>query len=72
MNIIYTKQKLHQIFETIMEKYTTEPGKVHLNSHMETIRTHSIMKNTGQIHNFPWNIGDLKNSKQNLKYNFIF
>ena len=26
------KQKLHQTFETIKKKYTTEPAKVHLNS----------------------------------------
>ena len=48
----YAKQKLYQIFETIMEKYTTEPAKVHLNSNMETTRNHSIMKNIGQIQNF--------------------
>ena len=50
-NIIY-KAKLHHIFETIMEKYATEPAKVHLNCDMETIRNHSIMENTGQIQNF--------------------
>ena len=32
-----------------MKKYTTEPLKVHLNSVMETIRNHSIMKITRQI-----------------------
>ena len=52
-----------------MEKYITEPAKVHLNSHMETIRNHSIMKNIGQIQNFGSNTGDLKNSKHSLKYN---
>ena len=67
-----TKQKLHQIFEIIMKKYTTEPAKVHLNSVIETIRNHSIMRNIGQIQNFRRNTGDLKNSKQNLKYNFTF
>ena len=49
-----------------------EPAKVHLNSVMETIRNHSIMKNIGQIQNFRRNTGDLKNSKHNLKYNFPF
>ena len=68
----YTKQKLHQTFETIMKKYTTEPAKVHLNSVKETIRNNSIMKNIRQIQNFRKNCGDLKNSKQNLKYNFAF
>ena len=55
-----------------MEKYTTEPAKVHLKSDMKTIRNHSIIKTTGQIPNFRRNTGDLKNSKHNLKYNFIF
>ena len=41
---IHTKHKLHQIFETIMEKCTAEPAKVHLNSDMETIRNHLIIK----------------------------
>ena len=41
-------QKLHQTFEIIMKKYTTEPAKVHLNSVIETIRNHLIMKNIGQ------------------------
>ena len=45
-----------------MKKYTTEPAKVHLNSVVETIRNHSIMKNIGQIQNFRRNTGDLKNS----------
>ena len=45
-----------------MRKYTTEPAKVHLNSVMESIRNHSIMKNIGQTQNFRSNIGDLKNS----------
>ena len=49
-----------------------EPGKVHLNSDMATIRNHSIMKNIGQIQNFPRNNGVLKNSKHNIKYNVIF
>ena len=34
-----------------MQKYTTEPVKVHLNNDMETIRNHSVMKNIRQIHN---------------------
>ena len=55
-----------------MEKYTTEPVMVHLNSDTETIRYHSIMKNIGQRQNFQRNTGDIKNSKHNLKYNFIF
>ena len=66
----YIKQKLHQTFEFIMKKYTTEPEKVHLNSVMETIRNHSIMKNIGQIQNFRRKAGDLNNSKHNLNYNF--
>ena len=70
-NIIY-KQKLHQIFKTVMEKFTTEPAKVHLNSDMETIRNHSIMKNIRHIPSFRRSTRDLKNSKHNLKYNFIF
>ena len=41
-----------------MEKYSTEPAKVYLNSDMETIRNHSIMKNIGQIQNFGRNIGN--------------
>ena len=64
----YTKQKFHQILETIMEKHTTEPVKVHLSSNVETIRNHSIMKNIGQIQN----TGKLENSKHNPKYNFVF
>ena len=71
-NIIYKKQKLHQTYEIIMKKYATEPAKVHLNSVMETIRNHLIMKNIGQIQSFQRNTGDLKNSKQNPKYNFTF
>ena len=63
---------LHQIFGIIMKKYPTEKAKVHLNSVMETIKNHSIMKNIGQIQNFRRNTGDFKNSKQNLKYNFTF
>ena len=55
-----------------MKNYTREPVKVHLNSAMETIRNHSIMKNIGQVQNFRRNTGDLKNSKHNLKYNFTF
>ena len=55
-----------------MKKYTTEPAKGHLNSVMETIRNHSIIKNIAQIQNFRRNTGDLKNSKHNLKYNFTF
>ena len=55
-----------------MKKYTTESAKVYLSSVMETIRNHSIMKNLGKIKNFRKNTGDLKNSKHNLKYNFIF
>ena len=48
----------------IMKKYTTEPAKVHLNSVMETIRNHSIMKNIGQIQNFRRNTGELKAQPQ--------
>ena len=55
-----------------MKKYTTEPAKVHLDSVMETIRNRSIMKNIEQIQSFQRNAGDLKNSKQNPRYNFIF
>ena len=62
---IMQKQKLHQNFEIMMKNYTTEPA-------METIRNHSIMKNIGQIMNFQRKTGDLKNSKQNLEYNFTF
>ena len=43
-----------------MEKYTTEPAKVHLNSDMETMRNHSIMKNIGQIQNFRRNMETLR------------
>ena len=50
-NIIY-KAKITSNFRNIMEKYTTEPAKVHSNSDMETIRNRSIMKNLGQIQNF--------------------
>ena len=32
-----------------MKEYTTEPEKVHLNSDIETIRNHSIMKSIEQI-----------------------
>ena len=53
------------------KKYTTEPRKVHLNSDMETIRNHLIIKNIGQIQNVWKNNGDLKNLKHNLRYNFI-
>ena len=38
----------------------------------ETIRNHSIMENIGQIKSFRRITGDLKNSKQNPKYNFTF
>ena len=31
---------------------TTEPAKIHLNSDMETITNHSIIKSIGQIQNF--------------------
>ena len=55
-----------------MEKYTTEPATVHLNNDMETIKSHSTMKNIGHIQNFRKNTADLKNSKHNLKYNLIF
>ena len=55
-----------------MKKYTTEPAQVHLDSVMETITNHLIMKNIGQIQNFQKNTGDLKDSKQNPKYNFTF
>ena len=53
-----------------MKKYTTKPGKVHLNSVMETKGNHLIMKNIGQIQNFQRNTGDLKSS--NPEYNFTF
>ena len=33
-----------------------------------TIRIHLTMKNIGEIQSFQRNTGDLKNSKQNLKY----
>ena len=39
---------------------------------METIRNHRIIKSIEQIQNFRRNTGDLKNSKENLKYNFTF
>ena len=39
---------------------------------METIRNHPIIKNIKQIQNFRRNTGDLKNSKENLEYNFTF
>ena len=55
-----------------MEKYTTETMKVNLNSDMETIENHSIMKNKGQIQNFRRNTKELKNPKHNPKYNFMF
>ena len=64
----YIKQKLHQTFEIIMKKYTTEPAKVHLNSVMETIRNRSIMKNIGQIQNFRMNTGDINNSRSTILY----
>ena len=51
-----------------MEECTTEPAKAYLNNDMETIRNHSIMKS---LQNY-WNTEDLKNSKYNLKYKFIF
>ena len=54
-----------------MGKYTTEPAKVHLNSDMETIRNHLIMKNMRQIQIFRRNNRDLKNSKHDLRYNFL-
>ena len=66
------KQKLLLTLEIVMKKYTTEPAKVHLNSVLETIRNHLIIKNIGQIQSFQRNTGDLKNSKQNPKYNFRF
>ena len=69
---IIQKQKLHQNFESMMKNYATELAKVHLNSVMKTIRNHSIMKNIGRIKNFQRKTGDLKNSKQNLEYNFTF
>ena len=55
-----------------MEKYATEPEKVHLNNDVETIRNNLILKSIGQMQNFRSNTGDLKNSKQSFKYNFIF
>ena len=38
-------------FLFVMKKCTTEPADVHLNSVMEAIRNHSVMKNIGQIQN---------------------
>ena len=70
-NIIY-KAKITSNLRNYREKIYTEPAKVYLNSVMETIRNHSIMKNIGQIQNFRRKTGDLKNSKHNLKYNFSF
>ena len=55
-----------------MEKCTAEPIKVHLNSDVETIRNHSIMKTIGDIPSFWRNTGHFMKSKDNLKYNFIF
>ena len=55
-----------------MEEYAAEPEKVHLNNNVETIRNNLILKSIEQMHNFRSNSGDLKNSKQSLKYNFIF
>ena len=49
-----------------MKSYSTEQPKVHLNSGIETIRNHSIMKNIEQIQNFRKNTGDLKNSKHKI------
>ena len=69
---IIQKQKLHQNFESMMKNYATELAKVHLNSVMKTIRNHAIMKNIGRIKNFQRKTGGLKNSKQNLEYNFTF
>ena len=63
---------IKQTFQTIMKEYTTEPAKVHLNSVMKTIRNHLTTKIIGQIQNFRRNTGGLKNSKHNLKYNFVF
>ena len=54
-----------------LRNYHGNITKVHLNSNMETRRNHLIMKNIVQIQNIRWNIGDLKNSKDNLKYNFF-
>ena len=53
-----------------MEKYTTESEKVHSNNVMETIKNPSFMKNIGLIQSFQKNNADLKNSKQNPRYNF--
>ena len=70
--VVVDMADIHRTFETIMKKYTTEPAKVNLNSVMETIRNHSIIKNIGQIQNFRRNTADLKNSRHNHKYNFTF
>ena len=51
-----------------MEKYTTEPAKIHLNSVMETIRNHLIMKNTGQLQSIQLNTGDLKKLKVKVHF----
>ena len=55
-----------------MKKYTTEPAKVHLNSVMETIRNHLIMKNMGQIQSFQRNTfkGILKKLKAKPQVQF--
>ena len=54
-----------------LRNYHGNITKVHLNSNMETRRNHLIMKNIVQIQNIRRNIGDLKTSKDNLKYNFF-
>ena len=51
-----------------MKKYTTKPAKVHLNSVMETIRNHLILKNIGQkLSKQYWR---LKKLKAKLKVQF--
>ena len=51
-----------------MEKYITELAMAHLSNVMETIKNHSSMKKIEQVQNFKRNAGDLKNSKNNLKF----
>ena len=47
----HIKQNLDQILETIMEKQTTKPVKLQLNSDMETIRNQSTFKKIGYVQN---------------------
>ena len=49
-----------------MKKYTIEPAKVHLNSVMEIIRNHSIMKNRTdtELSKEYWRLKELKAQPQ--------